>query len=1139
MLCSVTVLGARNGTDAGAAAARVVGYLKGQRADQGNPLRKAPGSAPQTDPDADLNSPSRYFGDSAEQAGRWLGSGFGNVAQAGAIDGDAFSQLLLGINPTTGEQLIGTSGSASRAQRTRTTAGQLPDGATADSRIGLKAASEFLGLDRSYVRKLMARTAATRAAGDEVPAVFLDGEKTGSKRSWEVNVAELQRFTGARESQSVVLGYDVTFSCPKSVSLLWAMVDPDVRTEILAAVEASVTAGIAYLEENGCTIKTGSDLVPGDGLLAAGFLHATSRALDPQLHWHCVVINATVGPNGANRALDARGLFAHAKTAGYLAGAHLRHELAARLGVAWEASANGLADIDGIDRDTIEAFSKRSTEIGEVADAAGLHTAAGRQSAALSTRSAKQAVDAGELIDGWHDELIERGFTPERIEDLLTQERSGREVTAEDLAGLTKELLSARGVTELNAVFDRRDVLQRVSEWAGDRLDAAQITDVADGFLTHPEVVLLGTSQTGRPGSVIHRADGRTVRTGTGPTYTTASMLKIESEIRERFQDGFAASAARVPDRLLDSALSSQPALGADQRAMVRSICRSGDRVQCVLGPAGTGKTFALEVATRAWEADGQRVIGVAVAGVAAEVLSRSMGIETTTVAAMLTRLETSGPAGLLDARTVVIVDEASTIGTRDLGRLLRWTAETGAAVRLVGDPAQHSAVAAGGMFRHLVEEHSDRVPVLTENRRQSSDALGEVRLALSEYRDGQISAALDRLERDDRVVSAPSADELLDALVADWYVDRQRLASDPSLARSAMVAEHHFERSELNRRARALLVGDGTLQGDALVAGGQEFRAGDEVICRAQDRSLRPADGNRRSYVRNGSRGTVVATQAGGERAGLVVDFEGRGEVFVPRAFLEVEVRRQVTGGLTHAYALTSHAAQGETYESGRHLATEQSSREGVYVGLTRGRSDVRLYAVNRTDLVPRIDDDPGLPRLQAETIEARDAVANRLAQLTGERLATEQDGLGVRAREMRDARTPRELHALAHSDEADPDAVRAWEATRARIAAQARLRPSVEVVERIGARPVPGAARLRWDTAAAAIAEHRTVHGHDRSPDARTDWSHVEAAIEAASRVGSTSHTTVPVPAPEIPEDFPSAGHSVVPLPTISLER
>jgi len=1100
-------------------------------------LRRSHGST-HPELDSEVDAPSRYYGDSAEQAGRWLGSGFGSVAQGGVVDSDAFSQLLLGINPITGEALISAAGSAGRAQRTRSTSGLLPNGVTADSRLGLKTASEFLGLDRSYVRKLIARTAATRAAGEEVPSVFLDGEKTGPKRSWEVSVAELQRFAGAREAQAVVLGYDVTFSCPKSVSLLWAMVDPDVRAEILAAIEASVAAGIAYLEENGCTVRAGGTAA-GDGLLAAGFLHATSRALDPQLHWHCVVINATAGPSGDFGALYSPHLFAHAKTAGYLAGARLRHELTERLGVAWEASVNGLADIEGIDRETIQAFSKRSTEIGEVAEAAGLRTAAGRQSAALSTRSAKQAVDAGELIDGWHHELTERGYDTDRVAGLLSREQSSGIVAEADLERLSQELLSARGLTELHAVFDRRDVIQRIAEWAGDRLSAAGVADIADDFLTQPEVVLLGTSQAGRPGSVIHRADGRTIRTGTGPTYTTQSMLRVESKIRDQFQRGLAAGTATVPDRLIERAIASQPSLGGDQQAMVRSICRSGDRVQCVLGPAGSGKTFALEVATRAWEANEQRVIGVAVAGVAAEVLSRSIGIETTTVAAMLTRLETAGPSGLLDERTVVLVDEASTLGTRDLGRLLRWTDETGAAVRLIGDPAQHSAVAAGGMFRHLVEEHPGRVPALTVNRRQAGESMGQVRLALSEYRDGQIAAALDRLERDDRVVTAPNADELLDALVADWYVDRQQRATDPSLAASAMVAEHHFERAELNERARALLVDDGTIHGDALTAAGQEFQAGDEVICRAQDKSLRPVDGNRRSYIRNGTRGTVVSAHTDDGRPGLVVDFAARGEVFVPSDFLEAEVRRGVIGGLTHAYALTSHAAQGETYESGRHLATDQSSREGVYVGLTRGRSDVRLYAVSRSDLVPRIDDDPGLPKLQAETIEAREAVANRLSRLSGERLASEQDGLGQAARQMRDTLTPRELHNVACSPGAHPDAVRAWEAAQARIAAEARVRPSVEAIERIGPRPAPGASRLRWDTAAAALAEHRIVHSPDRSPESAEAWKAVEAVIDAAKRAQSTSQTPVPGTAPVTPEDFPSAGHSVVALPKISLER
>lgn len=1135
MLCAVSVLGSRRGGagGAGGAAGRIVDYLKGRRPDDGNSMR------PREDhggPPPSSEGSSRYYGDSAEGFGHWLGTGFGSTRFAGDVDSEDFLALLEGADPVSGERLVGTSGSSARAGKDRPALDR-PLLAGKD-RVGIPEAAAFLGVSRTYLKQVAADTAKARSAGEALPDTYLDSTRTSPRGRWQIEVAELERFAAAREGQAVVLGYDVTFSCPKSVSLLWAMGDEDLRGEILDAIESSVRSGIGYLEANGCTVKVGGDLVVGEGLLAAGFLHATSRALDPQLHWHCVVLNGTVAPDGTRRAIDGRGLFAHAKTAGYLAGAQLRHELTARLGVAWDEPHNGLADISGIDRETIEVFSKRSSEIGEVADAAGLSSASARQSAALASRTAKQAVLAEDLIEDWHAVLAARGYTPEKIGELLDREPLVRPPVEQDQAWLVTQLLSAHGITELSAVFDRRDVLQRVAEWAGDRLTASEICDLADEFLCHPEVVRLDTS---RPAAVIRRADGRTISAGAGATYSTVTMLALEREITERFVDGFDRDQSIVAEDVLDATVAQQPSLGEDQEKMVRAICTSGDRVQLVLGPAGAGKTFALEVAARAWEADGQRVIGTAVAGVAAEVLANSVGVPTTTVASLLTRLDTNGPEGVFDHRTVVLVDEASTIGTRDLAGLLRWADRTGATLRLVGDPAQHSAVAAGGMFRHLLGQHPDRVPVLTENRRQTGDAMAEVRLALAEYRNGQIAQALDRLDADERVVTADTADELLDALVTDWYVDRQTRTDDPSRAASSMIAEHHFERRELNARARTLLMADGTLTGPVLHAGGQSFQAGDEVITRTQDRSLRPEGGSRGSHIRNGARGTVLEVIDTPERAGLLVDFDRKGPVFVPRSFLEAEVRRGTIGGLTHAYALTSHAAQGETYEAGRHLATDRSGREGVYVGLSRGRSDVRLYAVRHHDLAPRIDDDPGLPRLEQETAETRDAVADRLAAVGTELLATEHDHLSLDAAALRHLETPA-LYQRARSAGAGSLEDRAWEQRRADIATEGWLHPAEDVLELLGPRPDPGAARLRWDRAAGAIAVHRATHPDPDAPDAKAEWSGVDQLIAAATgRVDLTrADPAEPVlqSVEDLHEDVLFPAQRPVPVATVEIE-
>ena len=232
-------------------------------------------------------------------------------------------------------------------------------------------------------------------------------------------------------------------------------------------------------------------------------------------------------------------------------------------------------------------------------------------------------------------------------------------------------------------------------------------------------------------------------------------------------------------------------------------------------------------------------------------------------------------------------------------------------------------------------------------------------------------------------------------------------------------MAEHHYERRELNLRARALLVADGELTGPELHVAGVVFQAGDEVIARAKDkhaaaptaatgagRHQRPAGPCDRGPARH-------RRQPGAEPGrGLRAPGSGRG----PHAALTRHLRAGVTGVLAHSYALTSHAAEGETYEAGRHLATERSSRPGVYVGLSRGRTDVGLYMVRKSDISPPIDEHPNLPRLTNEST-LLEAVTARLEAERAERLASEIDPDAAEVGRLRHSLSVRDLAARSLS--------------------------------------------------------------------------------------------------------------------------
>jgi len=159
-----------------------------------------------------------------------------------------------------------------------------------------------------------------------------------------------------------VAGFDLTFRAPKSVSVLFAIADETVVDKVRAAHQTAVREALGYLEREACRARRGqggATVVEGRSFAMAAFEHRASRAGDPLLHTHVVVANVTQGPDGRWTALDARPLYRHSKTAGYLYQATLRAELTERLRVRWHPVERGTADLAGVPRRVIDHFSRR------------------------------------------------------------------------------------------------------------------------------------------------------------------------------------------------------------------------------------------------------------------------------------------------------------------------------------------------------------------------------------------------------------------------------------------------------------------------------------------------------------------------------------------------------------------------------------------------------------------------------------------------------------------------------------------------------------------------------------------------------------------------------------------------------------
>jgi conjugative relaxase-like TrwC/TraI family protein len=932
-----------------------------------------------------------YYTGRGEAKGRWAGSLRDVLGLHGEVDAEDFRAVLGGRHPQSGEMLITSQGSAARAALKR---GDRPVAASElEAVVDTARAAAHLGVSHQYVRQLVKtgndyRTALANAGPDTVveePRRYLLGEKYPNDEGkqgtwWRISRTELERYTAGQPGRKPRPGYDVTLRPPKSVSVLWALSDDPTRLAFREAHTEAVDEVVRYLESRAIrgrvTVDKRQREVETDGLIAAAFDHRTSRAGDPLLHTHVVVANMTridtdEGP--AWRAIAGYGLFEHAKAAGHLYQAHLRHTLSRRLGVEWGPVTNGYADIDGVPETVIEAFSKRRTEIEEVLAESGNTSARSAQIATLQTRQAKDyQVDADTLFEHWRSEADGLGFSTQDARACLHRS-SPQPLTDAKIDAVFAELAGPQGLTERASTFRRSEAIEAIASRFSAACTARQVEVLADDFLGSDACVVVDVAaprtaqdQAGSAPATApqRRQAGRTTQT----VFTSAGLAAVEEELLGWAADRTVRHSPSLINGVVDAVLAERRELSTEQAAMVGSVCAHHQPVLAVAGRPGAGKTYAVEAVVAAHVAAGVTIVGCAVSATAAAELEDAAGFArstaaATTVAKLLMDLDRWGG---LASGAVVVVDEASMLATRDLHRLVAHARHASGSVVLVGDPDQHGPVEVGGAFLRLCRDQGDRLVRLVENNRQSEHV---DRLAIDEYRDGHVSDALARLDNQGRVVRSATAGESFDAMVADWYADHLQGNADP------MIAGPNSTRRALNERARTLLKANGELTGQPMTVAGREFLIGDQVLARRNDRRLQGESG----FIKNGSVGVITALHLASGEATIVFDREG--EIRVPRLYL-------VAGHLEHGYARTTYGVQGATHNTARYHPTDLSSFEEGYVAITRGRASNRLYIVDGTITATTDDEAHQAPESQRFDL---DDIAHALTRRRAGAMATD----------------------------------------------------------------------------------------------------------------------------------------------------
>ncbi len=713
-----------------------------------------------------------------------------------------------------------------------------------------------------------------------------------------------------RRGNARLCAFDLTLSAPKSVSLLWALGDPDTAHAVVAAHETAVDQTIGYLEREAVRSRRGHnglESVEGDGVIGAAFRHRTSRAGDPQLHTHVLVANATRCEDGVWRALDGRLLYGHARTAGFLYQAALRDGLTRSLGVSWEYPVHGQADITGVGRDVRREFSQRRIEIQEAAAEAGNDSVRSRRRLAVRTRTAKDYdVDVEQLRADWRARADLHGLSRDRIAELCSAQRMSAPTSAHSSVPMSApesprtaldidDRWLARLMEFEDGTFDRRAVARMVAHHCPLGATIPAIETRVDAFLASDQVQPVGIALT-------------------GVQYATIDHLELERRVLDEIEarrDGNYGVCRQPDDAVVEAG-----SLSAEQTAMVAALTSNGAGVSVVVGAAGTGKTHALRVARELWERDGYPVIGCALAARTAAELQASARIPSCSLDRLLGELARNEIDGL-GRRSVVVVDEAAMIGTRKLDRLLRHAERADAKVVLVGDHHQLPAIEAGGVFAALARE-PDAIH-LTENRRNRDPI---ERNALAELRNGDTARALGILAAHGRVHDHPTKTDARTEMVEQWL--DKTLDGDSAF----MLAATRDDVTDLNRNARAALQTEGVVGPDELDIDGRAFAVGDWVMTLTNDYRL---------GVLNGQRGTI--THIDPRRGSVAVAFDDDTTTkTIPAAYLDA-------GGLDHAYAMTVHKAQGQTCDYAYVLGDEHLYREAGYSALTRGRHENHLH--------------------------------------------------------------------------------------------------------------------------------------------------------------------------------------------------
>ncbi|KWI31994.1 MobF family relaxase [Burkholderia stagnalis] len=551
-------------------------------------------------------------------------------------------------------------------------------------------------------------------SGKVTPAQFMNLLE-GRVRDQQLGKWVTDEKTGERRQEHQP-GIDLTFSAPKSVSLL-AEVAGDMG--VRAAHERAAEVALTYIEEQ--VIRTRAtrggvtSLEYTGNMVAALFRHNTSRDLDPQTHTHAVLINATQREDGQWRSIDNREIYQIQKLAGAIYNAELAgglQQLGYRL---TNPDKKGNFEIQGISREQIEHFSQRRAAMKEVLEkqnsSLDAASAADKEHAALATRARKRDVDHHELLASWNGRAKENGIDLDGLRaDAAKRKEDGIDIPRR-LTGREAMSFAAAHLIEREVAVDKMDLVETAIEHGTGRVTAREVLSAFEDLEKKGDLIALPDDK-----------------------YTTRKMFQSErwalDFVRQQKDHApIVLDAASVTERITASEKEQPFPYATGQKDAIILALTSPDRFVAVQGLAGTGKTTMLRTLNDIAVTEGYVVRGMAPTGAAAKIMVKETGIAADTVA-MFQIKERQLQKDIEFAKQFApdferrpelwVVDESSFLAQRQLAQIHNLAQKANAKVVYLGDKLQLQGVEAGKPFE-LAQDHGIATAHMTEINRQKT----------------------------------------------------------------------------------------------------------------------------------------------------------------------------------------------------------------------------------------------------------------------------------------------------------------------------------------------------------------------------------------------------------------------------------